>query len=157
MKKFIATTLLLVGLPLSAMAGDCPQDVAPNPDLVCNIYHESRGEGIIGMLAVAHVTLNRVESGIFPDTIERVVWERGPQFSWTQDGKSDAMPEADQAVLAEAAAIIALTLHETGQLGELTGLTDDTYWFHNGSVTPYWARRFHKVTRIGGHTFYEKS
>ena len=51
-------------------------DLEPDPDpiskeeLMClakNIYHEARSETTNGMLAVAHVTINRVNSSKFPN------------------------------------------------------------------------------------------
>jgi spore germination cell wall hydrolase CwlJ-like protein len=50
--------------------------------LVANIYHEARGEDALGQAAVAHVTLNRVRSPSYSDTVCGVVWQPG-QFSWT--------------------------------------------------------------------------
>ena len=64
-------------------------------DLRClaeNIYFEARGEPLRGQYAVAEVTLNRVASPHFPDTICDVVhdtrWDsrrqrRVAHFSWT--------------------------------------------------------------------------
>lgn len=54
-------------------------------DLEClalNLYHEARGESDIEILSVAQVTLNRVISEQFPDTICEVVYQPY-QFSWT--------------------------------------------------------------------------
>jgi len=55
-------------------------------DLVClamNIYHEGRGEEMRGQAAIAAVTMNRVRSARYPDTVCAVVWQR-KQFSWTR-------------------------------------------------------------------------
>lgn len=49
--------------------------------LTQNIYHEARGESLRGQIAVAYVTLNRVESSEFPNTICEVV-HQDCQFSW---------------------------------------------------------------------------
>ena len=46
------------------------------------IYHEARGETQQGQLAVALVTINRTKSGLFPDTICKVVYQKG-QYQWT--------------------------------------------------------------------------
>ena len=43
--------------------------------LAKNVYHEARGESKAGKLAVAHVTLNRVHSDEFPDTVCGVVYQ----------------------------------------------------------------------------------
>jgi spore germination cell wall hydrolase CwlJ-like protein len=53
-------------------------------DFIClakNIYHEARGESYKGQLAVALVTLNRVNSGEFENTICKVIAEPN-QFTW---------------------------------------------------------------------------
>jgi spore germination cell wall hydrolase CwlJ-like protein len=62
--------------------------------LVANIYHEARGEVALGQAAVAHVTLNRVRSPAYPDSVCGVVWQSG-QFSWAEDGRSDRMTDID--------------------------------------------------------------
>lgn len=49
--------------------------------LARTIYHESRGESVEGQYAVGIVTVNRVKSGKFPDTIQGVITQKG-QFSW---------------------------------------------------------------------------
>lgn len=69
--------------------------------LAKNVYHEARNQSIEGQLAVARVTLNRVNSDLFPDTVCGVVhqWETGElndcQFSWYCDGKPDAPLEQE--------------------------------------------------------------
>jgi spore germination cell wall hydrolase CwlJ-like protein len=56
--------------------------------LACNIYWEARTESVEGMMAVVAVTMNRVNSPKFPDTVSEVVWQY-KQFSWTRDGLPD--------------------------------------------------------------------
>ena len=41
--------------------------------MVQNVYHEDRGEDALGQAAVAHVTLNRVPSPAYPNTVWGVV------------------------------------------------------------------------------------
>jgi spore germination cell wall hydrolase CwlJ-like protein len=64
--------------------------------LAANIYFEARGEPIEGQLAVAHVTLNRMEHPEFPKTACGVVKQKAYnpkvqkhvcQFSWWCDSK----------------------------------------------------------------------
>jgi spore germination cell wall hydrolase CwlJ-like protein len=53
--------------------------------LAKNIYFEARNEPTLGQIAVAFVTLNRVDSNQFPDTICTVVEQKTQricQFSW---------------------------------------------------------------------------
>ena len=45
--------------------------------LAMNIYHEARSEPIAGRVAVAEVTLNRVESKYYPNDICGVVYQKG--------------------------------------------------------------------------------
>lgn len=52
--------------------------------LALNIYHEARGEPIQGQFAVAQVTMNRVNSPGYPNTVCGVVTKR-KHFSWTNN------------------------------------------------------------------------
>jgi spore germination cell wall hydrolase CwlJ-like protein len=57
----------------------------PKEEIEClsrNIYHEARGEGHVGMTAIAMVTLNRVKDPRWPKTVCKVVYQPY-QFSWT--------------------------------------------------------------------------
>ena len=56
--------------------------------LACNLYYEASTEGYQGMVAIVAVTMNRVDSKHYPNTVREVVWER-KQFSWTHDGQYD--------------------------------------------------------------------
>lgn len=73
----------LTELAIAALIYDMPiKDYKEFTALVTNVYHEASGEGVAGMSAVAHVTLNRVKSSRYPDTIHKVV-HQPVQFSWT--------------------------------------------------------------------------
>lgn len=50
--------------------------------LAKNVYFEARNQGVAGQLAVAMVTLNRVEDWRFPNTIEGVVTQSLTRESW---------------------------------------------------------------------------
>ena len=52
------------------------------------VWAEARGESFALQLAVAEVVLNRVESGMYPNTVEGVIFdtENGVQFSPVLDG-----------------------------------------------------------------------
>ncbi len=56
--------------------------------LALNIYHEARGEDLLGQQLVAQVTMNRADHEGFPDTICGVV-RQDRQFSWTHDNIAD--------------------------------------------------------------------
>lgn len=55
--------------------------------LALNVYHESRGESTRGQMAVALVTLNRVNSKHYPNNTCDVVYQKY-QFEWTRKNKS---------------------------------------------------------------------
>ena len=63
--------------------------------IALNVYFEARSDNMSGQYAVAHVVLNRVASGRWPDDVCSVVhqgYEKGKfkcQFTWYCDGKPD--------------------------------------------------------------------
>ncbi len=116
--------------------------------LALNVYHEARGENAEGQLAVARVTLNRVKSDLFPDSVCEVVWQPR-QFSWTHDQHPDK--PADRKAWADALAIARSALdshHQTTPLDKAT-------YFHASNVWPHWAEEQILVRVIGNHLFYE--
>ncbi|NKX37315.1 cell wall hydrolase [Rhodobacteraceae bacterium R_SAG4] len=113
--------------------------------LAQNIYHEARGEPFRGRIAVAHVTLNRVESHLYPDTICGVVYEPD-QFSWTVNGPSDLTEPA----AFENALIVAI--------GAMSGLSEDptygaTHYFNPQKAKPHWSQVYETTEVIGRHIF----
>lgn len=116
--------------------------------LAANIYHESRGEGRIGMIAVARVTLNRVESNKFPDTVCEVVYQRG-QFAWVVDGISAITESLAYAKSVDAATFIYENRENTYDftLGAL-------YFLSPMKNPPRWSRSFTETYQYRRHTFY---
>lgn len=112
-----------------------------------NIYFEARGEGTKGMIAVAQVTKNRVNSGTFPDSYCKVVYQSN-QFSWVaKRPKVDKTDEAWQVAKNLARVIYYVDLPQDPTHGAL--------YFHSGKDNPYWTKKFKKTTKIQGHTFYK--
>jgi spore germination cell wall hydrolase CwlJ-like protein len=142
------TSTLLLVLALTLIGFTANANTYSEKQLNClaqNIYHESRGEPIKGQLAVAFVTLNRVEDSRWPDNICSVVFQKG-QFVWTPRKPSIREPTAWQR--ANYLAKQAVALHSAGE--------DNT----QGSVYFDGARRkqrYHKqmMVRIGNHSFYQ--
>jgi len=119
--------------------------------LAMNIYHESRGEPVQGQFAVAEVTLNRVDSPRFPDTICEVVKQsnkNGCQFSWWCDSKSDRPKDKEAWEFSLLIARAYLRYQDT-----ISHVGDATF-YHADSVAPYWSKKFDKVTKVGRHVFY---
>ena len=115
--------------------------------LARNIYYEARGEGEVGMRAVAHVTLNRVRSPLFKNTICGVV-HQPYQFSWVRMEKSN--PRGSTWEMAQ-------NIAEDVYLGQ--GPADNTggaTYFHAKSVRPSWTRRLTYTVTIGRHVFYSQ-
>lgn len=125
------------------------------PDLYClalNIYHEARSEPETGQIAVARVTLNRVESDAFPETICEVVQQGGQtrnrcQFSWWCDGKSDHPTE-------ETAWRRSLEIGLRVLSDQVSDPTHGALYYHADYVSPSWARAFNRTVEIGRHRFY---
>ena len=123
--------------------------------LALNVYHEARAESKTAQLAVAAVTLNRVESGMFPDNVCGVVKQRNGkkgrgrcQFSWVCDRKSD-QPRAGEA-WESALEIARLSLDGLAQ-----DPTHGALYFHANHVSPDWSKRLRKTAKIGNHHFYK--
>lgn len=118
--------------------------------LALNIYFEARGESRIGQKAIAWVTLNRVKSGEYENTICGVVWEKS-QFSWTDDSKSDRPKDAK--AYTEALDIANSVINEYQYTDDPT---EGAVMFHSVKVTPYWKNKYERVTRIDNHIFYKE-
>jgi hypothetical protein len=119
--------------------------------LVClglNIYWEARNQDVAGQLAVAQVTMNRVDDPRYPDDVCEVVYDH-KQFSWYWDGKSDT-PKENKA-WQRAMVVASAALHGSGH-AELQGVTH----YHAAYIQPYWKNYMTKVTMIGDHVFYAK-
>ena len=138
-----------------------------NNDRFClaqNIYFESGNQPYAGKIAVAHVTLNRVEDLQFPETICEVVYqtksyytswkgERIPnrgmcQFSWYCDGKSDEPKDSKTWIESIRIADIALNNNQND-------ITEGSLWYHATYITPYWADHLTEVITIEDHRFYK--
>jgi spore germination cell wall hydrolase CwlJ-like protein len=131
-----------------------------------NIFFEAAIESTAGKLAVAQVTLNRVDSHRFPNTVCEVVYE-GPhytardgqllpkrdrcQFSWYCDGKHDDPREGSRLWKdsQELAKYILL------KKDELLDITDGALHYHASYIrAPKWAARKTVTTKIDQHIFY---
>lgn len=164
----VLTRTLLLGTLTVAFGGNAPGtvtkvdppaalvDAADFDDslrcLALNVYHEARSEKEAGQLAVAAVTLNRVRSESFPDSVCKVVKQGGQdrnrcQFSWWCDGKSDRPKNAD--AWKEAKRISRLAL-----LGLTDDPTDGALYYHATYTKPRWSRKFERTARIDHHVFY---
>ena len=128
-------------------------------DLTClarNVYFEARGEPAAGQRAVAEVTMNRVASPRFPDTVCDVVHEQRwdtrrkryvGAFSWTE---FERMPLPDGRAWDRA-----ITAAESVYDGTEEPMVEGALFYHADTIEPRWAKTQVRVTKIGRHIFYE--
>lgn len=122
------------------------------PELEClaqNIYHEARNQTVDGMIAVAAVTINRVNSQKYADNICDVVAEPY-QFSWVMQNKKVLMDNSIERQAWRVSQEIALMVLTDGVPYDMLGVMH----YHADYVAPSWAERktLHKV--IANHMFY---
>lgn len=124
--------------------------------LTKNIYWEARGEPVAGKIAVAQVTLNRVNDSRFEDTICGVVYERTKsskreicQFSWVCSVKNQ-MHSIDPKHYEEHRELAKKVLFENIRIPQLK----DALYFHGDYVNPGWNKK--RITKIGKHIFYRE-
>lgn len=142
---------LLMELVRLGAGGLDPSEYPDTDDLRClgrNIYHEARGESVLGQMMVAQVTLNRVESDAFPDSVCEVVWQPGA-FSWTNDGRRDVPGDAE-------AYEVALEIAAHSLLGWVTDVSGGATFYYNPEMAdPFWASHpeFVEIGIVGRHRF----
>lgn len=151
MKTLKLGILCLIILPIGLGLGnahDGKQKRARWADVEClakNIYHEARGESLAGKIAVAQVTVNRVHSRQFQNTICSVVYAPS-QFSWTLDKRKRVR---DQQAWQASVSIARAVLTQAVRLPHFPAL-----YFHTPQVNPRWNRDKRVLARIGNHIFY---
>ena len=129
-----------------------------------NIYFEAAVESTAGKLAVAQVTLNRVKSQQFPDTVCSVVYEGKHnkngfpirdrcQFSWYCDGKHDTPNKGKMWEESKQIAKYALTNNT-----KMLDITDGATHYHADYIpNPRWALARQRTLQIDTHIFYNKT
>ena len=133
-------------------------------DVMCmakNIFFEAAVESTAGKLAVAQVTLNRVRSKNYPNTICDVVYEgrhhasgfpkrNQCQFSWYCDGRGDEPAESQLWIDSQDLAKYVIL-----RQGDLIDITDGATHYHAKYIdTPRWAGQKMVTAKIDEHIFY---
>lgn len=120
--------------------------------LADNIYHEAGYEPEQGKIAVALVTLNRLQDPRYPKDICSVVKQRVKstcQFSWFCENKqTNRQKEAY-----EQARQVALHVYANYEL--IRDVTHGALFYHADYVRPNW-KGLEKTTVIGRHIFYKE-
>ncbi len=146
--------------------------IVPEKEVTClakNIYFEARDQKVKGQIAVALVTINRVNSKRFPNSICKVVkqarYRNGKlvkhkcHFSWFCDGLSD---RPRNKIAWKVSKVIAKAMLEQpgvhlkrhGERWKVNDFLNGATHYHRKDVDPYWNRKMLKVTEIGDHIFY---
>jgi len=126
--------------------------------MALNVYHEARNQSLVGQIAVAQVTVNRVNDSRYPDTVcgvvkQSITYSSGDpvknkcQFSWYCDGKSDKPKDEDSYYTA---------LHIARRMleGNLIDFTEGATHYHATYLRPDWAETKTYITQIDDHIFY---
>jgi spore germination cell wall hydrolase CwlJ-like protein len=134
--------------------------------MALGLYHEARGEPIIGQYAVGATILNRVRSSAYPDSVCGVVFQNNHlfnrcQFSFACDGITDVPGNkssfkkmqrlAAQLLnkgIAREAKFIGGAFHASAH-----GMTH----YHRHDVYPGWSTRLEKLTQLGAHVFFKST
>lgn len=114
--------------------------------LALAIHNEARGEPRSGKYAVANVILNRVKHKSFPNTVRKVVTQRG-QFQWYHNHKLRS-----RTAPTEEARAIARDIYQKHVSGRRVDNTGGSIFFSSNGVRP--APRAIKSVRVGHHQFY---
>jgi spore germination cell wall hydrolase CwlJ-like protein len=122
--------------------------------LTRNIYWEAASEPFEGKVAVAQVTLNRMASGKFPDSVCGVVHQKNVfyervvcQFSWYCES-NHKVKAIHKPMWAESEEVAKKVLLEGFRLPSL----HNALYYHAEYVNPGW--RLRRIEKIGRHIFY---
>jgi len=122
--------------------------------LAMNIYREAGYESFEGKVAVAQVTLNRVDSPHFPKDVCGVIYQKNVvmekvvcQFSWYCNGVLQK-PKPNDEAYNESYIVAKKVLLEGFRLEGLK----DALFYHALYVRPNWP--YQKIATIGNHIFY---
>ena len=164
-KKYKYLCLAVLGFCLGFYSGKA-HSYELNMDVHClaqNIYFEAGNQSLAGKIAVANVTMNRVEHDKFPNDICAVVYQTKSwrtswtgkqvpqlgmcQFSWFCDGKSDK--PKDSKTWAESLVIANDVIED-----KYFDITEGAMWYHADYIFPYWAQHLNQTIHLDAHIFY---
>jgi len=113
--------------------------------LAGTVYFESKGEPLLGQLAVAKVVINRAKSPRFPNSYCGVVFQR-KQFSFVRGGR---MPRISTGTNAWRNAVAIAQIADSQSWDTPV---DNALFFHARRISPGWRRT--RVGTVGNHVFY---
>lgn len=154
--SFAGILLCLSFVAMTHFAIQSSQNARQIQCLALNIYHEARGEPVDGQYAVAQVTMNRVASRHYPDSVCGVVFQKRwdslrnryvSAFSWTE---IDPEPPDNSPAWTGAHSIA--TEIFTG--ARIFDQVEGALFYHARHIRPSWSRKKKTITKIGRHIFY---
>jgi len=165
MKYFLSFLILIVAAPCSSSAQVTSVNYNEIECLARNIYFEARNQSLRGKIAVGQVTMNRVRSSNYPNTVCGVVyqaeykpsWKTGNpvparnrcQFSWYCDGKPEKI--LDMKTWEHCFMLAELLIH--GKLQE--PIAHEATHYHADYSNPRWANYMQTTGKVGNHIFYK--
>ena len=119
--------------------------------LARNIFFEAGVEGTMGKYAVAQITINRLQTGYWGNTICDVVYSP-EQFSWTvnTDLKTVKLKSKNWY---DSRRVAQTVLRQ----GLRIKILSKALFYHADYVNPEWKDNDYKVAKIGRHIFYDKA
>ena len=129
--------------------------------LASNIYFEARNEPMDGQIAVAFVTINRVNSPDFPDTICDVVKQKTKtvcQFSWYCESKPKGqhynmlLTKNNTSMYNQ---VLETAIYVYANQDKIKDPTNGSLYFHATYVKPNW-KHLDRYAAIGRHIFYKE-
>ena len=134
-------TLKAMGIYNSSSSGSSSSTNSNDLNLLARVvYGEARGEPYAGQVAVAAVTLNRVKSSSFPNTLAGVVYQSGA-YDAVKDGQINLTPDST----AKKAAQDAMNGWDPSY-GAI-------YYFNPATATNKWIWSRPMTVTIGNHRF----
>ena len=134
-------TLKAMGIFSSSSSGSSSSTNSNDLNLLARVvYGEARGEPYTGQVAVAAVTLNRVKSSSFPNTLAGVVYQAGAYVA-VKDGQINLTPDST----AKKAAQDAMNGWDPSY-GAI-------YYFNPATATNKWIWSRPMTVTIGNHRF----
>ena len=135
--------------------------VANNNEYRCavrNLYHEGRGEGLVGQAFIVKTVLNRVRDTKHPHSVCKVIYQN-KQFSWThqipkhkQQVPNKTTSEKELLKQLEALSTVVIWLDRIG-----VDFTDNSKYYHSIRVKPKWDySKLVKTNVVGNHVFYKR-
>lgn len=121
--------------------------------LARTIYGEARGEGLLGMVGVAAVVLNRVKKrSWWGRTVERVCKKKWQFSCWLENDPN--RPAIEKVTVGCPVFSTCLNVAALAVNGLLLDPTKGACHYHTKNINPKWAKDKQPCAKIGNHLFY---